>query len=329
MHSVSNPSTRRPDAVSSNQNLVFPRVLKQRIHLGDLPHLQTNSPGKTVSGPRGFIPPATDRSASHNTPTPGPFDSAMIQFARHPHRYRGVLVTSVRGENAAVLHAEVAILLAKDAIETVPSAEMKKGFYSPYFIVPTKGGGLRPILDLRVLNRALHKLPFKMLTLKHILICVRAQDWEVGIRILNYLDDWLILAHSQDIVCTHRDVVLNHLARLGLRVNWEKSKLSPVQSISFLGVELDLVSMTARLSQDRAQALKLRTAAPLKHFQRLLGHMASSAAVTPLGLMYMRPLKYWLHTLIPRWAWWLGMYRVNVTPLCRKNFSHFEDISFL
>ncbi|KAL0162324.1 hypothetical protein M9458_041720 [Cirrhinus mrigala] len=64
---------------------------------------------------------------------------------------------------------------------------------------------------------------------------------EVGICILNCLDDWLILAHSRDLVCSHRDVVLNHLARLGLRVTWEKSKLSPAQSISFLGVELDSV----------------------------------------------------------------------------------------
>ncbi|KAL0193290.1 hypothetical protein M9458_011586, partial [Cirrhinus mrigala] len=49
---------------------------------------------------------------------------------------------------------------------------------------------------------------------------------EQGIHILNYLDDWLILAQSQELVCEHRDQVL--------RVNWEKSKLSPVQSISFL-----------------------------------------------------------------------------------------------
>ncbi len=35
----------------------------------------------------------------------------------------------------------------KDAIEPVPPAEMRQGFYSPYFIVPKKGGGLRPILD--------------------------------------------------------------------------------------------------------------------------------------------------------------------------------------
>ncbi len=62
-----------------------------------------------------------------------------------------------------MLLKKIAVLLAKDAIEPVPPAEMRQGFYSPYFIVPKKCGGLRPILDLRVLNRALHKLPFKML----------------------------------------------------------------------------------------------------------------------------------------------------------------------
>ncbi|KAL0157927.1 hypothetical protein M9458_046003, partial [Cirrhinus mrigala] len=283
-----------------------------------------------------------------------------------------------------------------DAIETVPSAEMKKGFYSPYFIVPKKGGGLRPILDLRVLNRALLKLPFKMLTLKHILTCVRVQDWfvaidlkdayfhvsilprhrpflrfafegrayqykvlpfglslshrvftkvaeaalsplrERGIRILNYLDDWLILAHSWDLVCAHRDMVLNHLAQLGLRVNWEKSKLFPAQRISFLGVELDSVSMSARLSPERAQSvlrcvatLRCGSAVPLKQVQRLLGHMASSAAVTPLGLMHMRPLQHWLHTRVPRWAWHRGTFRVNITPSCRQTLSPWTDIMFL
>ncbi|KAL0200168.1 hypothetical protein M9458_003355, partial [Cirrhinus mrigala] len=72
-----------------------------------------------------------------------------------------------------------------------------------------------------------------------------------GIRILNYLDDWLIIAHSRDLLCEHRDLVLRHLSHLGLQVNWEKSKLSPVQSISFLGMELDSVDMSARLTNER------------------------------------------------------------------------------
>ncbi len=257
-----------------------------------------------------------------------------IQFARRPPKFRGIRFTSVLSKDAPVLRAEVAVLLAKDAIEPVPPAEMKSGFYSPYFIVPKKDGGLRPILDLRVLNRALHKLPFRMLTQRRIFQCVRPFDWfaaidlkdayfhvsilprhrpflrfafegrayqykalpfglslsprvftkvveaalvplrEAGIRILNYLDDWLILAQSRALLCEQRDMVLSHLSRLGLQVNREKSKLSPTQRISFLGMELDSVNLTARLSEERAQSmlrclesLQRKRAVPLKHFR--------------------------------------------------------------
>ncbi|KAI2645630.1 Transposon Ty3-I Gag-Pol polyprotein [Labeo rohita] len=270
----------------------------------------------------------------------------MIQYARRPPKFRGVLFTSVRSDtDASVLRAENAVLLAKDAIEPVPPAEMKSGFYSPYFIVPRKSGGLQPILDLRVLNRSLLRLPFKMLTSKRILSCIRHQDWfaaidlknayfhvsilpqhrpflrfafegrayqykvlpfgvslsprvftkvtegaltplwRKGVRILNYLDDWLIIAHSRDLLCKHRNLVLRHLSHLGLRVNREKSKLSPVQRISFLGMELDSVNMTACLTNERTQSvlncLKLfrhKTAVPLKTFQRLLGYISATAA---------------------------------------------------
>ncbi len=293
--------------------------------------------------------------------------SNAIQFARRPPKFNGVLETSVAVRNAPVLREEIAVLLAKDAIG--PPAERRQGFYSPYFIVPKKRVGLRPILDLRVLNRALHKLPFKMRTRRCIIKCIQPQDWfaaidlkdayfhvsillrhrpflrfafegqawqyrvlpfglslspcvftkvvegaltplrEVGVRILNYLDDWLILAHTREQLDDSRDFVLRQLSQLGLRVNWEKSKLSPVQRISFLGVELDSGSMMARLTEKRAQAVlnclssfRGRNVVPLKQFQRLLGHMASAAAVTLLGLLHMRPLQHWLHSRVPRWA---------------------------
>ncbi|KAL0147254.1 hypothetical protein M9458_057440 [Cirrhinus mrigala] len=190
------------------------------------------------------------------------------RFAHHTPKFRGVHFTSVEAADAPVLSAEIATLLAKDAIQPAPPADMKAGFYSLYFVVPMKGGGLRPILDLRVLNQALHRLPFKMLTQKHTFRCVHPQDRfaatdlkdmyfhasifpchrpflrftfkgqacqhkvlpfglslspcvstevteaalvplrDKGIRTLNYLDDWLILAQSQDQLCEHRDLVL-------------------------------------------------------------------------------------------------------------------------
>ncbi|KAL0152919.1 hypothetical protein M9458_051748 [Cirrhinus mrigala] len=67
--------------------------------------------------------------------------------------------------DASVLCAEIAVLLAKNAIEPVPPTEMKSGFYSPYFIIPKKSGGL----------------PFRMLTAKRILSCIRHQVWFAAI----------------------------------------------------------------------------------------------------------------------------------------------------
>ncbi len=80
-----------------------------------------------------------------------------------------------------------------------------------------------------------------------------------------------------------------------------KEQALPCAENPFLRVELDSVSMTARLTEDRAQAVlncpssfRGRNVVPLKPFQRHLGHMASAAAVTPLGLLHMRPLQHWL-----------------------------------
>ncbi len=67
----------------------------------------------------------------------------------------------------------------------------------------------------------------------------------MGIRILNYLDDWLILAQSEVELLSHRTLILSHLERLGLRVNFAKSALSPSQRVSFLGTVLDSARMRA------------------------------------------------------------------------------------
>ncbi len=49
--------------------------------------------------------------------------------------------------------------------------------------------------------------------------------------------EWIILAQSQDQLCEHMDLVLSHLSQLGLRVNWEKSKLSRCRrSVTLLGL---------------------------------------------------------------------------------------------
>ncbi len=115
-----------------------------------------------------------------------------------------------------------------------------------------------------------------------------------------------------------------------------KEQAPPVQRISFLGVELDSVSMMARLTEERAQAVlnclssfRGKNVVPLKQFQRLLVHMASAAAVTPLGLLHMRPLQHWLHSRVPRWAWCHGTLQVDISQQCHRSLSPWTDLAFL
>ncbi len=131
-------------------------------------------------------------------------------------------------------------------------------------------------------------------------------------------------------------LVLSHLSQLGLRSTGKRANSCRCRGSLFPVWSLDSVNQTARLTQERAQSVlnclntfKNRTAAPLKQFQRLLGHMAAAAAVTPLGLLHMRPLQHWLHGRVPRWAWQSGTLRVQVTPACRQTFTPWSDLSFL
>ena len=104
-----------------------------------------------------------------------------IQFGRPPPKFNGVTPTVVGPQQALVMEQEVNTLLRKEAIEVVPPLDRESGFYSRYFIVPKKDGGLRLILDLRQLNLSVMSLKFKMLTVKQVVAQIRSEDWFVTI----------------------------------------------------------------------------------------------------------------------------------------------------
>ena len=120
-----------------------------------------------------------------------------LQFAMKPPRFNGVLESVTQGEAALVLQSEISALLTKRAIRVVPREESQLGFYSRYFLIPKKGGALRPILDLRVLNSHLRKYTFKMLTHKVLCQSIRPNDWFVTI-------DLADAYFHVDILPTHR-----------------------------------------------------------------------------------------------------------------------------
>ncbi|XP_067302267.1 uncharacterized protein [Pseudorasbora parva] len=76
-----------------------------------------------------------------------------------------------------------------------------------------------------------------------------------GLRILTYICDWLIIADSWEKVLQDTSRVLAHTRSLDFRVNVNKSSFTPSQRVIFQGMELNSVSMRARLSQERVLSL--------------------------------------------------------------------------
>ena len=76
-----------------------------------------------------------------------------------------------------------------------------------------------------------------------------------GVRMLRYLDDWLILASSEITCLQSRDRLLTVCTELGIQVNLTKSSLVPSQSIVYLGMEILSLPFIARPTPTRADNL--------------------------------------------------------------------------
>ena len=101
-----------------------------------------------------------------------------LQFYAKPPRFRGIVPTVLRdAAERQSLSGEIAALLEKGAVTLLPSEEMGQGFYSTFFLIPKRDGGLRPILNLKGFNRFLKHLPFRMLSLSRLLLSVRRGNW--------------------------------------------------------------------------------------------------------------------------------------------------------
>ena len=75
-----------------------------------------------------------------------------------------------------------------------------------------------------------------------------------GIRLLRYLDDWLVLASSETKARQHIQDLLLLCHDLGIVVNEEKSDLVPSRSASYLGMTIDTVA--GKVSPSRARVEK-------------------------------------------------------------------------
>ena len=150
-----------------------------------------------------------------------------------------------------------------------------------------------------------------------------------GIRIYQYLDDWLVRATSHQACLQHTQKLVEICQKLGWLVNLDKSALDPKQVFDFVGYQFYLKAGQVRPTPDRWQRLQSKIweilslpAFPIRQFMSLIGLLTATEKQVHLGRLHMRPIQWHLknhwrileslekvipipRSLHPHLQWWL------------------------
>ena len=122
-----------------------------------------------------------------------------------------------------------------------------------------------------------------------------------GLRLHQYLDDWLIRSQSQEEALVNTQAVVDLIQSLGWIINQEKSELNPTQVFSFVGYEYHLDSALVKPTQEKwlklqdfILQLKSKHVLTARCLMSLIGLLASMEKMVPEGRLHMRPFHFHL-----------------------------------
>ena len=122
-----------------------------------------------------------------------------------------------------------------------------------------------------------------------------------GIRLLRYLDDWLVHSSSEREAKQAVQSLLSLCRTLGIVINEKKSDLVPSQTAKYLGMTIDTEAGKAFPSLARvekfltvAESFCTMDAPPAQLWQVILGHLASLERLAPHGRLQMHSLQWHL-----------------------------------
>ena len=165
---------------------------------------------------------------------------------------------------------------------------------------------------------------------------VKLMALQRGIRIHQYLDDWLVRATSHQTCLQHTQTLVALCRQLGWLVNKDKSELEPKQVFNFVAYQFNLREGKVRPTPDRWQTLQDKILSilsgpvcPVRQFMSLIGLLTATEKQVHLGRLHMRPIQWHLknnwrvpeslekvipvrRALHPHLRWWLE--ESNVLP---------------
>ena len=122
-----------------------------------------------------------------------------------------------------------------------------------------------------------------------------------GIRLIDYLDDILVIARDAAEARRHTEECIAHLQNLGFTINLEKSETTPTQRIQYLGFMWDTTTEEMSVPEKKAAAvrkhlLKLlrRRAWQVQEIMKVYGKLMALLPAVNLATMHTRNLQMWL-----------------------------------
>ena len=148
-------------------------------------------------------------------------------------------------------------------------------------------------------------LPFGLATVTQVFTMivkeVKLMALSKGLRLHQYLDDWLIRSQSREEALVNTQAVVDLTQSLGWIINQQKSELNPTQVFSFVGYEYHLDSALVKPTQERwlklqdfILQLKSKHVLTARCLMSLIGLLASMEKMVPEGRLHMRPFQFHL-----------------------------------
>lgn len=261
-------------------------------------------------------------------------------------------IFDLRGLNAYVATKHFQLISQTDVAESLQDNDwmVKIDLQQAYFHVPiaeTHRRFLRVVYNQEVLQ--LTALPFGLSSAPRTFAALSNWIAELlrsrGIRLLVYLDDYLLVNQDRDTLVTQVAETLRVLESLGWHVNYQKSVLQPCQELEYLGILWNTQSKTMALPIKKQLRIKQTVSGilrkkrtSLREMQRVLGLLNFANLTTPKGRLHCRRMQMFLrsysqgHPRVKRelpeivlqdLSWWERAIDHSVVPLYKKEVTHF------
>ena len=160
----------------------------------------------------------------------------------------------------------------------------------------------------------------------------------MGVRLVVYIDDILVLARSQDECLRHTQLLVDTLHHFGFGVHPDKIQAVPTRSIEFLGIQVNSALMQFRVPRHKIRDLRREIALvrsrheagelTLRHYSSLIGKFNAIRGAVSSAPLHIWPLLHLQTSVLRRRGGWDSQMSLSLRVLEELSWWHDEMVQW-